>query len=170
MDRQMAIWRQFHERCLHTKFGYPSSSPSWFIAVTVYMTNVTKFTSVTLKMGPYAIPSRFFMRGTYTPNLVILAHILLEYCSTYRCLYKSILYLIHAPSISVEAIWTSKSSALPTMDGEFIASSNSCHTVLLIPSLDCGMIPLKIRLAKHTGFWKHICCLFQSKTTAMNLD
>ena len=39
------------------------------------MMNFTKLTSVTLKEGhgdPYTIPCRFSMRGTYTPNLVIL--------------------------------------------------------------------------------------------------
>ena len=43
----------------------------------VHMMKFTKLTSVTLEVGhsdPYTIPSKFSTRGSYTPNLVILAH------------------------------------------------------------------------------------------------
>ena len=52
------------------QYGDPSSSLSRVI-----------LTSVTLKVGqgdPHTIPNRFSMRGTYTPNLVILAHSILK--------------------------------------------------------------------------------------------
>ena len=46
----------------------------------------------------------------------------------------------HAASIPVEAIQTSRSYVLATMNGEFIAPSNSCQTVSFILPIDCGMI------------------------------
>ena len=77
-----ALWWQFLERCLHTKFGGdPGSSPSRVIVV--YMIKIIKFTSVnSLNVGqgdPYTIPSKFSMRGTYKANLVILLISFLSY-------------------------------------------------------------------------------------------
>ena len=71
-----------HERCLHTKFREPSSYVmSSYCGNVVVMMKFTKLTSVTLKIYQGdcdTIPSRFAMRGTYTLNLLILAHLLLE--------------------------------------------------------------------------------------------
>ena len=67
---------------LHVKFCEPKLiSVSSYHCNVVFMMKFTKLTSVTWKIGQGdadTTPSRFSMRGTCTPNLVIPAHLLLE--------------------------------------------------------------------------------------------